>query len=42
MTMVEIDETIHPCKGCVDFNPLNGECKSNGGCGRKEEEEDDG
>lgn len=27
-----IDETIHPCRGCEDFEPLSGWCTSNGGC----------
>ena len=27
----EIDENIHPCKGCEDY--IDGECISKGGCG---------
>ncbi len=29
----EIDENIHPCKGCEDY--VNGECISKGGCGEE-------
>ena len=27
-----IDETIHPCRGCGDFDPPTGTCTSNGAC----------
>lgn len=30
----EIDERIHPCRGCEDYDPLNDSCKSNGGCAK--------
>lgn len=26
------DDNISPCYGCEDYNPLNDNCKSNGGC----------
>lgn len=40
--MLEIDENIHPCKGCPDYNPLDSKqgCRSNGGCGRKQSNAD--
>lgn len=25
----------NPCLGCEDYNPLDGSCKSNGGCGEE-------
>lgn len=29
---IEFEESIHPCKGCEDYEYPNG-CKSDGGCG---------
>ena len=36
-----IDETIHPCRGCGDFNPLTGTCTSNGACANTKTDKED-